>query len=237
MHKAVAAALMLTFAAALASAQGRSREVELPLAATAAERMRPAHAVPALRAVGLDRAAIAAEDAERRRDGLAPRFAIPQAVSLTPDDDGGLGAPRRRRDVGVASGGLGAGCKVVESRVPPLRHARGWEPPALLPGSEARDAALHRRGQRAPRRAVDGDPARRRDRRGGGGAHREPRRARPGAQLGETSATAPSARRAERSRARATSTSCVRRAPVGTRRSARSEPTRPAAPSSAPASW
>lgn len=75
---AAAAALLLAAAASFAAPD--------PLAAGFA--VRALDRVPTLAAQPVDRDAARAEDAEREAQGLAPRFALPQAVSITPETDG-----------------------------------------------------------------------------------------------------------------------------------------------------
>ena len=96
-------ALLVLFAAfspapAPAAVTGRDA---MPAALT--HQLQPLAAVPRFEAQTLDLAALAVEDAQRERDGLAPRYAIPQPVALSPANagawetlDGGLSVWRLR---------------------------------------------------------------------------------------------------------------------------------------------
>jgi len=64
----------------------------IPRPATAvsvtAKGLQPLTTVPLFRADRVDPAALAVEDGQRERQGLAPRFAIPQQTTLSPETDG-----------------------------------------------------------------------------------------------------------------------------------------------------
>jgi hypothetical protein len=83
---AILASAMLSLQSSPARAQQPT--VALPLAATRGDALIPLAAVPFLESAPLDLAALTSEDFQREIDGLPPRFALPQAVSLTPERDG-----------------------------------------------------------------------------------------------------------------------------------------------------
>ena len=61
---------------------------EWPSATIYADQVLPQSAVPVRTAPAVDRIVVAAEDSQREAAGLAPRFAIPNTVSITPRTDG-----------------------------------------------------------------------------------------------------------------------------------------------------
>jgi hypothetical protein len=72
----------------LASVSLAAPRPDLPTAVSHADRLRPAADVPLRVAPAVDRAQVAREDIERETAGLAPRFAIPHRVDLTPQTAG-----------------------------------------------------------------------------------------------------------------------------------------------------
>jgi hypothetical protein len=81
------ALLALSVISAAAPAPAASASIDaLPAALT--HTLRPLTEVPRHEAPTPDLPALAADDARRERDGLPPRFALPSAVTLTPDNAG-----------------------------------------------------------------------------------------------------------------------------------------------------
>ncbi len=79
-------ALLALCALCAAAPTAAAPAAALPAALT--HPLRPLAEVPRHAAPAPDLAALAAEDAQRERDGLPPRFALPSATSLTPEADG-----------------------------------------------------------------------------------------------------------------------------------------------------
>ncbi len=88
--ESIAAILTLTFLIALAlpAAQATSGPPTGPLTLTHGDRLAPVLALPRVDLPRVDRIAAVLEDMERERAGLAPRFAIPNDVLLSPETDG-----------------------------------------------------------------------------------------------------------------------------------------------------
>ncbi|MFN2369926.1 MAG: hypothetical protein ABR506_02100, partial [Candidatus Krumholzibacteriia bacterium] len=82
----LAVTAVCVLAAAAAAAAGDPLSAPGPVASGYA--VRALDRVPTLAALPVDREAARSEDADREAAGLAPRFALPQEVSITPETDG-----------------------------------------------------------------------------------------------------------------------------------------------------
>jgi hypothetical protein len=79
---------LLLMLAAMPSETAFNQEVTRPSAELYQEVLADLQEIALVRKPAVDRQAAAREDEERRRQGLAPRFAIPNAVSISPANDG-----------------------------------------------------------------------------------------------------------------------------------------------------
>ncbi|MFL6263145.1 MAG: hypothetical protein ACJ76Y_25905 [Thermoanaerobaculia bacterium] len=145
MRNKTAASLVLAIALSTAlPAAARAQDVPRPLAETLSAA--PLSRVQTVSFGPLERGWLAVDDATRKEQGLAPRYAVPRPVHLTPWTSGTWeelkdGRWLWRLRLRAEGGGLD------QPRLHPLPPAGGRASPDLLRRSRLRGAAVHLRGQ------------------------------------------------------------------------------------------